>query len=189
MAVENTPLDSQPINSPNYEPAVDKDFNLELMDRLGEQYPNAFVRTETEAGEPVWSIRQPLHFDPIDLKSGTEWFITPDGIIGANEMVNNFGFHNIKTVLSQFRERKAQAVTLGIEGSPSFYSVGPRDNQGYSSLILFDPRKADQQTLRNFGAYLEMAEITGQRIKDTEAERQNLGLEDVMGHILSSGNR
>lgn len=188
MAAEFDNSDEKPVNaSTDTELTENQLFYRELMNELDRRFPNAFVKIETEDGEPVWSIHQPFHFDPIDLKAGTEWFITEDGILGSNEMVKNYRRLNPRMVLSEFREQRTQAVSYRVEPTTPFYSVGQRDNQGYSPLVIFEPREADQQTLEDFGAYLQQAEITGQRNRRVEAAQpQRLGLDDVLKHVVSS---
>lgn len=167
----------------------DERFHLELMERLGEEYPNAFERRQTLSGEPVWTIRSPLVFDPTNLQMGATWHITKDGIIGTNEMVNPVQYEPDK-LLDAFREAKEKGYER-FEGSDSLYQVGEREGfpPDYAPFMAFDVRRAAPDTQEEFGLYLRIAELTGERLNSHPPESKTAGMEEVMGNIRrGSGN-
>lgn len=132
MAAEIDSPDNQPVTPrPDSELTADQKFYREFMSKLDGQFPNAFIKSETEAGEPVWFIRESPQFDPVGLTSTTKWWLTEDGIIGVNDTINGNLYTNDE-LLPKFREAKEERF-VRIQGTWCYFNAGKAIEDEYST--------------------------------------------------------
>lgn len=162
MAAENDHQRNEDENSrPDIVPTEDQKFHSELMNRLGVEFPNAFRKEETTNGKPVWYVQRPFSLDPIGLNSTTRWHLTEDGIIGTNDLVNG-RIYNPDELIQDLNQAKGERIKH-LDDQRGFFEAGEIEQQDYyGRFLIFDPREADERSIRDFGAYLRIAEMTGQ---------------------------
>ena len=174
---------------PDVERTEDQKFHSELMKKLGEEFPNAFRRDTASNGKPVWYIHRPFSLDPIGLNATTRWHLTEDGIIGTNGLVNRRNY-SPDTLLEDLDKAKGERFE-DLEDERGYYEAGEIEgNDSYGRLLIFDPREADFKSIKDFGGYLQVAEVTGRILLDRKANYPDrTSLENVMDNIRSGAGK
>jgi hypothetical protein len=189
MSAEDNNIDRSHDGDPRPERQTTEDerFHLDLMENLGREFPNAFVRQELKNGDPFWSVRNVDGFDPIGLRVTTDWVLTKHGITGTNDLVNGRSY-NPQDYLDDFQAAKSERHE-GLDGSQCISQVGDHESRDYGRFLIFETRHADPDTLEEFGRYLKFADFAGRNVVDKEVlERKKLPLESVLGGIKAGAD-
>lgn len=173
---------------PERQTTEDERFHLDLMENLGREFPNAFVRQKLENGDPFWSVRNVDGFEPIGLRVTTNWVLTKHGIIGTNDLVNGRSY-NPHEYLEDFQSAKSERYE-DVDASPCIYQAGDHESRDYGRFLVLETRHADPDTLEEFGRYLKFADYAGRNVVDEEVVvgRKRLHLDSVLEGIKAGAD-